>query len=153
KNPQQQQASAATNASDERANDFTKGRDAKIVGYAFHMYALNHHDQFPTDFAQAVPYMAEALRSDLNPGDTLRDLSEFIVQVTNRFEILYAGSITNEEDREKILIRERQPTQASDGSWVKAYGFVDGSGQMHSEPDGNFENWERQHIASSGAGK
>jgi len=152
-NALQQQTSAAANASDEKANNFSKGRDAKIVGYAFRIYALNHHDQLPTDFSQAVPYIAEALRNDLNPGDTLRDEAEFITQVTNRFEILYLGSITNAEDREKILIRERQPTQASDGSWVRAYGFVDGTGQMHSEPDGNFENWERQHMASSGAGK
>jgi len=152
KNAQQQQASTVTNASDDKANNFTKGRDAKIVGYAFRMYALNHHDQLPTDFSQAVPYMAEALRNDLNPGDTLRDEAEFITQVTNRFEIVYTGSITNEEDREKILIREKQPTLTSGGSWVKAYGFVDGTGQMHSEPDGNFENWEKQHTSGLGDG-
>jgi RNA polymerase sigma factor (sigma-70 family) len=150
KNAQQEQASTVTNASDDKPNNFTKGRDAKIVGYAFRMYALNHHDQLPTDFSEAIPYMAEALRNDLNPGDTLRDEAEFITQVTNRFEIVYTGSITNEEDREKILIREKQPTLTSAGSWVRAYGFVDGTGQMHSEPDGNFENWERQHTSVSG---
>jgi RNA polymerase sigma factor (sigma-70 family) len=141
------QIQAGADALEQKTQGFTKGRDAKIIGYAFRMYAINHHDQFPTDFAQAVPYMAEALRNDLNPGDTLRDEAEFIAQVTNRFEIVYTGSTTNEAYGDKILIREKQPTQASDGSWIKAYGFVDGSGQLHSEPDGDFGNWERQHMA------
>lgn len=96
--------------------------------------------------------MSEALRNDLNPGDTLRNEAEFIAQVTNRFEIVYTGSITNETAGDKILIREKQATQRSDGSWVKAYGLVDGTGQLHSEPDGNFENWEKQHMPGTEAG-
>jgi hypothetical protein len=154
----QQQASATTNTSEEKANNYSLGRDTKIVGYAFRVYALNHHDQLPTDFSQAIPYMAEALRNDLNagdtnPGDTLGDPSQFITQVTNRFEIVYSGSITNEADQDKILIREKQPRQASNGVWVKAYGLVNGVGQLVKAPDGNFENWEKQHLASSDAGK
>jgi DNA-directed RNA polymerase specialized sigma24 family protein len=121
-------------------------RHAKIVGYAFRMYANNHLDQFPSDFAQVIPYMDEALRADMNPGDVLRDRDQFIAQVTNRFEIVYTGSTTNEADTSKILFREKQATQASDGTWIKAYCFVDGSGQLHSEPDGNFESWEKQHM-------
>ena len=153
-----QQASATTNGSEEKANSYTLGRGTKIVGYAFRAYALNHHDQLPTDFSQVVPYMAEALRNDSNPGDTnpgetLRDLSELITQVTNRFEIVYSGSITNQADQDKILIREKQPTQASNGVWVKAYGLVNGVGQLVKAPDGNFENWEKQHMASSEAGR
>ena len=89
----------------------------------------------------------------MNPGDTLRDLSELITQVTNRFEIFYSGSITNEADQDKILIREKQPTQASNGAWVKAYGLVNGVGQLVKAPDGNFENWEKHHMASSDAGR
>ena len=105
---------------------------------------------------QPVAGMSEALRNDLNPGDTnpgdtLRDLSELITQVTNRFEIFYSGSITDEADQDKILIREKQPTQASNGVWVKAYGLVNGVGQLVKAPDGNFENWEKQHMASSDA--
>ena len=158
KNAQQQQASATTNSSEEKANHYTLGRDTKIVGYAFRVYALNHHDQLPTDFSQAIPYIAEALRNDLNsgetnPGETLRDLSEFVTQMTNRFEIVYSGSITNEADQDKILIREKQPRQASNGAWVKAYGLVNGVGQLVKAPDGNFENWEKQRSASSDAGR
>jgi RNA polymerase sigma factor (sigma-70 family) len=149
----QQQASATANASDEKSKNYTLGRDTKIVGYAFRVYALNHQDQLPTDFSQAVPFMAEALRNDLNPGDTFGDLSELITRVTNRFEIVYSGSITNEADQDKILIREKQPTQASNGVWVKAYGLVNGVGQLVKVPDGNFQNWEKQHMASSDAGR
>jgi RNA polymerase sigma factor (sigma-70 family) len=153
-----QQASATANASDEKTNNYTLGRDTKIVGYAFRVYALNHHDQLPTDFSQAVPYMAEALKNDLNPGETnpgetIGDLSEFITQVTNRFEIVYSGSITSETDQDKILIREKQPRQASTGVWVKAYGLVNGVGQLVKASDGNFENWEKQHMPSSDVGK
>jgi hypothetical protein len=155
KNAPQQRSSATT---EERANNYTLGRDTKIVGSAFRVYALNHHDQLPTDFSQALPYMAEALRNDLNPGDrnpgdTLGDPSEFITQVTNRFEIVYSGSMTNEADQDKILIREKQPRQASNGGWVKAYGLVNGVGQLVKAPDGNFENWEKQHMPSPDAGK
>jgi len=149
----QQQASAVADVSQDKPRGYTRAREGKIIGSAFRMYAINHHNQLPTDFAQAVPYIAEALRNDLNPGDVLPDEAEFMTQVTNRFEIVYSGSVTNEEDREKILIRAKQPAQRSDGTWVKAYAFVDGSGQMHSEADGNFDNWERQHMASAESGK
>ena len=151
--PQQQ---AATDAQDQSPKPMSRARDAKILGYAFHVYASNHDDQFPKDFAQAVPYIAEGLRNDLNPGDVMRDEDAFIAQVTNRFEIVYHGSPTNLSQTDVILLRERQPTQSSKGSWSKAYCFVDGTGQMHEEPDGNFEAWESQHMAaplSAQAGK
>jgi hypothetical protein len=146
KNESSAKAQALAESSGEKPQTMNRGRDAKIVGYAFRMYANNHQDQFPSDFVQVIPYMDEALRADMNPGDVLRDRDQFIAQVTNRFEIVFTGSTTNEADTSKILFREKQATQASDGTWIKAYCFVDGSGQLHSEPDGNFESWEKQHM-------
>ena len=146
--PPQIQTEAASQ--DESAKPMSRARDAKILGYAFHAYASSHDDQFPSDFAQAVPYIAEGLRSDLNPGDVMRDEDAFIAQVTNRFEIIYYGSPTNSPPEGVILLREKQPTQSASGSWIKAYCFVDGTGQIHEEADGNFEAWENKHMTAAG---
>jgi hypothetical protein len=124
-------------------------RDAKILGLAFRLYALEHRDQFPTDFAQAAPYFPEALKAALNPDDTLRDVADVIAQMTDQFEIAYQGSNTNLEEGNVILLRGKQATQCPDGSWLKVYCFADGSAQAHVEPDGNFEPWENQHLIGS----
>ena len=140
------QTQTATAGQEEAAKPMSRAREAKILGYAFHAYASHHDDEFPADFAQAVPYIAEGLRSDLNPGDVMRDEGTFITQMTNQFEIVYHGSTTNFPQADVILLREKQPTQGPGGSWIKAYCFVDGSGQIHEEPDGNFQVWENQHM-------
>jgi prepilin-type processing-associated H-X9-DG protein len=36
--------------------------------------------------------------------------------------------------------------QVRDGTWQKTYGFADGHAEIHTEPDGNFDDWESQHI-------
>ena len=36
--------------------------------------------------------------------------------------------------------------QMADGKWAKVYAFADGSAQLHAEPDGNFEAWEKKHL-------
>jgi len=32
------------------------------------------------------------------------------------------------------------------GGWTRTYGFADGTAQIHVEPDGNFEAWEKEHM-------
>jgi prepilin-type processing-associated H-X9-DG protein len=32
--------------------------------------------------------------------------------------------------------------------WAKAYGFADGHAEIHSAADGNFADWEAQHIVA-----
>jgi hypothetical protein len=101
---------------------------------AFHMYADQHQGQFPTNFDQALAYLPAEykLRTDIDPG---------------QFEIVYQGPLsgmTNPQDM--IVIRQREAWQAPDGSWRKVYGFADGHSQIHSEPDGNFERWEKQYL-------
>src|SRR5439155_7364948 len=91
----EQPAQTAQASPEQGTNAWTPGRDAKILGYAFRVYAMSHADQIPTDFSQVAPYVAEALRADLNPGDALRDTADFFAQMTNQFEIVYSGSITN----------------------------------------------------------
>jgi RNA polymerase sigma factor (sigma-70 family) len=142
-----QEAQVGDPSPEQVANAWTSGRDAKILGYAFRAYASAHGDQSPTSFAQVWPYVGEALRADLNPGDSLRDTSKFFAEVTNQFEIVYRGSLTN-TDENTILYRERQPRPDPTRGWVKAYGLASGVGELHAEPDGNFETWEREHTAA-----
>ena len=134
-----------SSADPERAVIMQRGRDAKIMAGALIMgYATHHDGQFPTNWVQAAPYLDEALRNDLNPGDSLRDVSEFL-QFTNQFEILYQGkwdALTNLSD--VVVLRENQPRQFQ-GKWVRAYSFADGHSQMVAEPAGGFDAWEREH--------
>jgi RNA polymerase sigma factor (sigma-70 family) len=129
-----------------------RAHDAKILSYAFRTYAADHQDQYPTNFAQAMSYFEAALRNDLNPGDAMRDQAEF-AQVTNQFEIAYQGSYTNLASLDVIVLREKQPTQLPDGSWVRVYGMADGSGQAPTGPTANFDAWEQQHMAKPSPGR
>jgi hypothetical protein len=118
---------------------------AAMVGYAQH-----HQNQFPTNWDQAAPYFDEWARIGLNPGDV--DTAAVFSQVTNEFDLVYQGSTTNlygaANFGDIIVVREKQPRQTPDGNWTKVYGFADGHSQLVTEPDGNFETFEQQHMAS-----
>src|SRR5439155_8183121 len=119
-----------------------RARVAKNFMLAFRLYAMDNHDHFPAGFDQVTRYLPEALDAD----PVLSDLAEF-VQMTNRFEILYSGpldAITNEGN--VIVLREKQARQWADGSWSKVYGFADGHSETRGSTDGNFDDWEKQHI-------
>ena len=126
-----------------------RGRDAKILaGVLIAGYAQHHDGQFPTNWVQATPYLNQALRNDLSPGDVLRDVNEF-VQLTNQFQIVYQGkwdTLTNMGD--VIVLRENEPRQYQ-GKWVRAYSFADGHSDMIPEPEGGFDAWERAHGLQS----
>lgn len=47
-----------------------------------------------------------------------------------------------------IVVREKEAWQATDGGWLRAYGFADGHSEIHSAADGNFQPLEAQHIAA-----
>jgi hypothetical protein len=108
-----------------------KLNDAKTLMVALHMFAADNQNQLPGSFDEAKRYYEGA-----NPG-----LSQ-----TNQFEMVYHGSlqaITNPSS--VIVIRELQPFNFS-GRWAKTYGFADGHSEVHSEPSGNFDAWEAQHL-------
>ena len=66
---------------------------------------------------------------------------------TNDFEIVYRGSLDSLTNKSSVIaIREKQAWQLTDGRWMKTYGFADGTAQIHVEPDGNFEAWEKEHM-------
>ena len=103
-----------------------KLNDSKALMLSFLMNALDNQNQFPTNLDQ-IP----------TPGLT----------GTNDFEIVYRGSLDSLTNKSSVIaIREKQAWQLTDGRWVKTYGFADGVAQIHVEPDGNFEAWEKEHM-------
>jgi RNA polymerase sigma factor (sigma-70 family) len=101
---------------------------------AFHMYAGDYKGQSPTNFDDATPYTEKArLGTNLS---------------TSQFEVVFTGKLESVKDASTtILIREKEAAQSLDGTkWLKSYGFVDGHAEIHSEPDGNFDAYEKKHI-------
>jgi RNA polymerase sigma factor (sigma-70 family) len=123
-----------------------KMRDAKIWVFSLHQYAEEHQRQFPTNFDQVSSYLDVALKSDLNPGENLRDKQEF-AQTTNDFEIVYQGSLNEITNWARtIVMREKEPWQGVNGGWNRTYGFADGHTEIHKAEDGNFGPWEAQRL-------
>ncbi len=107
--------------------------DAKQGVLAFIMFADDNQNQFPTNVAQASRYVN---------GD-------FINQIETNFDIAYQGSITNiANPSATIVLKEKQAWQTLNGNWMKTYGFADGHAEVHTAPNGNFDDWENQHTTS-----
>lgn len=112
----------------ERANHL------KQWGLSFFLYAGGHNDQFPATFEQAA---------SAQHTESLLDFA------TNNFEIVYRGAVTNVPNPgETIIFREKQARRSPKGEWVRVYGIADGHVEIHTEPDGNFEAWEKQHTVA-----
>jgi hypothetical protein len=112
----------------------SKINDAKIYSLGMILYATKNKNHFPTNLDQTFPYLREANQSPSG---------------TNQFEILYQGSLDalpNPMTNGIIVIRS-DPWQTTDGKWTRVYGFADGHCEAHSEPNENFDDWERQHSA------
>ena len=101
---------------------------------AFHTFAEQNRNEFPTSFDGARPFLPEEVADQTN-------------LTAEQFEILYQGSTTNITARDLVVVlRERQPRRNYDGKWSRAYGFADGHSEVTSTPDGNFDAWEKRHI-------
>lgn len=114
----------------------------------FRIYADDHNDIFPTNFAEAA---------SMYDGPT--NVS------TNAFELVYQGSftaLTNPDD--VIMLKEKEPSLDERGHWVKIYGMADGAVQTLGMPlrwtargkkvtYDTFDAFEKDHIIShSGRG-
>jgi hypothetical protein len=114
----------------EHAFNIAQMNTAKMSVVGIIMYAADNQDRLPTNFDQASAYLS-------NP---------VVATNLNQFEIVYHGSLSNVANPSStILIRSTHPWMAL-GQWTKAYGFVDGHSETHSQPDGNFDLWEQQYI-------
>jgi RNA polymerase sigma factor (sigma-70 family) len=96
---------------------------------AFIMFATDNNQQWPTNFAQARPYLGNSVE-----------------QVETNFDVAYQGLITNlTNPSTAIVLKEKQAWQSLNGKWKKTYGFADGHSEVHTEANGNFNDWENQH--------
>jgi hypothetical protein len=119
-----------------------KLNDSRRVLLSFLLFARQNQDQLPVSLEQSSPY----LKGD--PSQTGSPLTG-----TNDFEILYKGSLGAITDpASTLLIRDRQPWQAPNGAWIRSYGFADGHSEIARSMDGNYDNWEKQHILMSQPG-
>jgi RNA polymerase sigma factor (sigma-70 family) len=106
---------------------------AKQIGLAFRIYANDNNEQFPTNFAQIHAELGEQTNFF---GDVPLD----------SFEVVNAGK-ANGRTPEAIAGRERTPRPTPSGKWERVYLMADGSVQVTSSPDGNFDSWEQAHPA------
>jgi hypothetical protein len=108
--------------------------DAKLYCLGMMLYAIKNQSHFPTNLDQTLPYLREA--AQMPSG-------------TNRFEILYRGSLDKLPSpmTNGIIVLRSQSWQGGDGKWMRVYGFTDGHCEVHSEADANFDTWEKQHLA------
>ena len=112
----------------------------KQWGLLFKTYALDHNEQFPTNFEQCA--RATGTESELDFG-------------TKNLEILYQGAeVTGAEDALKtLLFRDRETRRSPKGDLVRIYGFADGRAEAHAEPDeAGFAAWEADRIVASPPG-
>ncbi len=125
---------------------------AKFLALGCFMYADRHDGQIPTDLA--------ALDSDLRYSSDERSPSyvssdwasavEILYGIRgNQFEFVFRGTLHQVKNPgEVILMKEKQPTERSDGKFEKVYVFCDGHVQLYSTSDGNFDAWEKEHTPS-----
>jgi len=108
--------------------------DAKQGVLAFILFADDNQKQFPTNFAQASLYTN----------------TNYTEQIESNFDMTYHGSISSITNvSETIVLKEKQAWQALNGKWMKTYGFADGHAEIHTEPNGNFDDWESKHTIPS----
>jgi len=103
---------------------------------AFMQYAAQNQGQFPTNFESAASFLPDETKAQTN-------------YTPDQFEILYQGSIDAITNPASIIIlREKEPWPALDGSWVRGYAFADGHSEIHKAADGDFQPWESVHLWS-----
>ena len=110
---------------------------AKRLGLAVLEYAVDHQERMPATLDQVA--------SLFKPNGDQTNLT------LGQFELVYHGTrsaLTNyAHPGEILLLREKQPWKTTNGHWSKVYVRCDASGVALSAVDGNFEDWERRHIA------
>jgi hypothetical protein len=112
--------------------------DARNLGTAFGMYALNHQGQFPSSLEQVATYLGDMPLSG-----------------TNQFEIVYRGSLDELKGIPRgavALFRDRQTWIAPSGKRARVYGMANGMSEII-ESDDDFKAWEAERIISAPAGQ
>jgi hypothetical protein len=115
----------------ERALLVARLKDSRTYALALILHSEDNQQRFATNLDELAPY-----------------ISKGGVTGTNDFDIMFQGSRNTATNASgTILIREHQPHQRADGRWTRAYGFLDGHSEIHTEPNSNFDDFERQHMS------
>lgn len=128
-----------------KKRDIAKMQYAGNWGRAFHLFARDHNNIFPTSFEQAADYFPDR--------DTFPDLK------AEHFELAFRGSLAEiANPSSAIILREKEPFAISPGpGFTRTYAFADGHVEVKFAEDGNFEQWEQERVpvlkpAEAGAG-
>ena len=109
--------------------------NAKQGVLALVMFASDNENQLPTNLVQTSRYLKDG----------------YLDQITTNFDLLAPGFMTNiTSPSTTILLREKQAWQSANGNgkWMKSYGFADGHAEIHTEPNGNFDDYEKERTVS-----
>jgi RNA polymerase sigma factor (sigma-70 family) len=106
---------------------------AKEIGLAARIYSGDNGGQFPTNLLQ--------LGSELVPQTNNNTWTLHGVDLWS-FDFMNIGQVTQDHPN-MVMLRERLPRQAPDGTWTRLYGLADGSVQTATSYDGNFDAWEK----------
>ena len=120
---------------------------AKYWVLAFHLYAENNQGRFPASLDQALPYLPEQARTEMNlaPDEFLPNTPKFGL-TPDRFEIVYSGTLMDIPNPASVIVFREKQAWGENGRWRRAYGFADGHSEIHLSQDGNFDAWEQQHM-------
>jgi hypothetical protein len=146
--PSQEAGTVFTPEDEMKQAGIAKLNYAKEWLLAFRLYAAENQGQFPTNFDQAASFLRDQANSEANlkSYEFLPNTPKFGL-TPDHFEIVYQGSVAEMTNSQSVIIvREREPWQTEDGSWMRTYGFGDGHSEIHKATDGNFEAWEAQHM-------
>lgn len=128
-----QSAAEKANSQQTETAKFAAGRArivnaGKMLGTAVRLYAQDN-DVYPTTFAQ--------MHNELGnfPGDVPVDT----------FEMVNVGKVSAQYPH-AIMAREQNPRPSPLGGWERVYLYGDGSVQVASSTDGNFDAWEQNNT-------
>jgi len=144
---------AITPQEEEKREAIAKMTYAKQWVLAFVIFADHNEGQFPTNFAQADPFLDAGAKTEHNlkdyefpPGGMKFGL------IPDNYEITYQGALQSiANPSQQIVLREKQPQQTEDGGYIRTYGFADGHIEVHRASVGHrrdeigFEAWEAEH--------
>jgi hypothetical protein len=119
---------------------------AKYCVLALQLYAEKNQGWFPASFDQALAYLPEEARTEMNlaPNEFLPYTPKFGL-TPDRFELVYAGALADIATPASVIVFREREAWGENGRWNRTYGFADGHSEIHFSPDGNFDAWEKQH--------
>jgi len=99
--------------------------NAKYFLVAFHMYATENNDRFPTAFEQTKAFLG---------GERGQEMLQKII---NQFEFFPKPDLRDTNPTDLVILRGNA-MQLSSGAWLKVYGFADGHVEALDSVNGDF---------------